>query len=186
MRFALTALALVLAGSTADAQFRYQQSCPNGQCPTVPGVQYGAAPQYSLGANVYADPGPAPSANHELHLQGNRLVWVAKVGAPVATAPPVPAPKFTANPESPGDRHGRMFYRVVKDRAYGQLVERGVPKDKARKLVDTLSNESIDVYAQHVQIAGQIGDGKILDWLIDHRAEIIALIKLIVSLLAVL
>jgi hypothetical protein len=124
MRFALTALVLVLAGSTADAQFRYQQSCPNGQCPTVPGVQYGSPQQYSLGANVYADPGPAPSTNHELHLQGNRLVWVVKAGAPVAAAPPVPAPKFAANPESPGDRHGRMPCPSPRGRTCGKEAGR--------------------------------------------------------------
>ena len=75
---------------------------------------------------------------------------------------------------------------MVKDRVFGQLVDRGVPRDKARKLVDTLSNESVDVYAAHVQIKEGIGDGKILDWLLDHREEILALIKLIVSLLAVI
>lgn len=195
MRYLLPAIVLALASSVADAQVfprRGQsfapQSCPGGVCPASGGfaaLQAGTA--YSLSGAVYADPGAAPSANHELHLQGNKLVWVPRsASAPQAMERPrVPAPKFAAEPSTARDSHGRLFYRVVKDRAYGQLVDRGVQPAKARKLVDTLSHESIDTYADHVGVSQGIGDGKILDWLIDHREEILALIKLIVSLLAV-
>ena len=177
MRLALTALVLALAASTADAQVfprrgQPQQSCPGGVC---------QAPGLSGVLTAPASPGPG----YELWLENGQLVYkpVPKV---MEAAAPVPPPKFAANPEAASDRHGRLFYRVVKDRVFGQLVDRGVPRDKARRLVDTLSNESVDVYAAHVQIKEGIGDGKILDWLLDHREEILALIKLIVSLLAVI
>lgn len=187
MRLALTALVLVLAASTADAQVfgrsRQQYSppsnCPNGVCP---------APNYSgipNGSNALVMPSKPATGEFELWLENGQLVYkpVPKV---MEAAAPIPPPKFAANPEAASDRHGRLFYRVVKDRVFGQLVDRGVPRDKARKLVDTLSNESVDVYAAHVQIKEGIGDGKILDWIIDHKDQILALVKLIVSLLAVI
>lgn len=177
MRLMLTALVLALAASTADAQVfgrnRQQQYQPPSNCPG--------------GVCLPASPG----AEYELWNIDGKYIYKLKPGAAApkameAASPKLPAPKFAANPEAASDRHGRMFYRVVKDRVFGQLVDRGVPREKARKLVDTLSNESVDVYAAHVRISEGIGDGKILDWLIDHRAEILALIELIVKLLAVL
>lgn len=207
MRLMLTALVLVLAASTADAQLFPrrgqsvpQQNCPGGVCP-APSAPFSAtpfaAPQNCPGGicptagapsgAVYADPGPAPSANHELHLVGGRLVWVAKPAAVprVMEAPPgVPAPKFVESPSSARDKHGRMFYRHIVDRSYRGLVDRGIAPDKARKLVESLSHESIDVYGDHVGISGKIGDGGLLQWLIDHQEQIAALIKLIISLLA--
>ena len=185
MRLVLTALVLALAASTADAQVfgrnRQQPSnCPNGVCP---------APNYSgipNSSNALVMPSKPAAGEFELWLEDGRLVYKPVPKVMEAASPAVPAPKFAANPEAASDRHGRLFYRVVKDRVFGQLVDRGVPRDKARKLVDTLSNESVDVYAAHVQIKEGIGDGRILDWLLDHREEILALIKLIVSLLAVI
>lgn len=105
--------------------------------------------------------------------------------SPVAAAKPnVPAPVFADQPVTGKERHGRMFYRVVRDGAYRGLVEKGTPPVRARQLVESLSCESIDVYAAHCQISGGIGDGRLLDWLRDHREQILALVKLIIMLLA--
>lgn len=191
MRTLLTLAALALTATAVDAQvlgrgrttYSYP-SCPGGVCPAP--QQFGAPLTSPLTAPI----GSPPSSAHEWGvIPGYGYGWKLKTMESPKTmeaAPNVPAPKFAMEPSTGRDAHGRLFYRVVKDRAYGQLVDRGVPKDKARKLVDTLSHESIDVYAQHVGISQGIGDGKLIDWLIDHRTEILALIKLIVSLLAVL
>lgn len=170
MRFLLALIVFALVASTADAQLlrrNRQQPCPSCPAPqfVLPGGQFGNCP-----GGVCAVPSAAV------------LIAVPKA----MEKPNVPAPKFMAEPSTGKDRHGRLFYRVVKDRAYGQLVDRGVQPVKARKLVDTLAHESIDDYADHVHISQGIGDGKLLDWIIDHREELLALIKLIVSLLAVI
>lgn len=198
---AVLALQTVAMGQTKD--------CPTGNCPLQSRgqlVDLGPVPPVGM---------KPPSDKHEwkyfpdLKVHGWDFKDEAK-GAKVTAAPapkakskvdeppapPVaapfglnlPAPKFndsTASDYKP--LHGKIFYRVVRDNVYHKLVhEKGMKPDEARKLVESMSAESIDTYGKAVGInaVGGIGDGKILDWIVAHKDQIIALIKLIVSLLA--
>lgn len=203
---AVASVAVLALASSADAQVfprrstgpQYQQqNCPGGVCPAVPGAAIANSP-FTIAPTAAPIPfGQPPTPNHEWGMTdlgpGWKLKAVAlpqKMESPVAVTVPdptaVPAPKFVEAPSSARDRHGRLFYRRVVDQSYFGLVnEKGMDRTRARLLVESLSHESIDTYGDAVGIKAGIGDGKLLDWLYEHREQIIALVKLIISLLAV-
>jgi hypothetical protein len=204
MRFALTALVLSLAGSTADAQV-YYQNCQNGKCQTV-GMSYSygstfvnspPGTTYFLNGQPLVSPGPAPSANHELHLQGNRLVWVAKATATpkvAAATPDVPKEIIASYGEKSSGKpmHGERAYRIIRAIAERQLADEAVRKGykpaearaKAKELVGKLTDSNIDdIGVKMAGIKESIGDGVVGDR-IDNILRIIdAIMKLLMLFL---
>lgn len=86
---------------------------------------------------------------------------------------------------SPEDgKRGRAFYRFVRRRVANELAKRtGMDIGDAREEVATMTNAEIDNQAD-LRGVGALGDGTFLQWLIDHKDQIIQLIMAIVSILA--
>lgn len=171
-----------------------QQNCPNGRCQLAQPVgQYPvlAAPQSPLTATPVGNP-PGPDFEWK-SLPGIGYGWVqVPADAPLPPIPGIsgaPAPKFDGPNvvEGRNGKHGRLFYHTVRTHVYRGLVDKGTPPVRAKQLVEALSVESIDAYADHVgiKVSGGIGDGKLLQWLVDHKEQILALIKFIIGLLAI-
>lgn len=180
IRAAAIVVAFVALVSGAEAQ------CPSGRCAKM--VDLGPTPPAGM---------KAPSERHVwkffpevgVHGWGMKDAAAAKdspAPMPELRAAKLPEPKFVkATPHK--DQHGKLFYRMVKDHAVHRLMtEKGYSESKARSLVESLSHESIDSYADHVGVSGQIGDGSFLQWLADHKDQILALLKLIVTILSAL
>ena len=205
MRF-LSLFALTLFAAPAAAQ------CQNGVCAVPGAVGYKLPPappgyHYAVPGQPNAIP-PQPSGDSELWFEGGRYVWKVKAGVavPKAMEPGVPADivkmykdglaKKAEGPAVVGAEpkmHGGLFYRTVRSRAERTLADKLVsekgykPADaraEAKKLVASLDDRTIDVIGRRLaNIKEGLGDGTFIDWLIDHKAEILELVKFIVSLL---
>lgn len=104
---------------------------------------------------------------------------------PTRVIQPVNPPKVDdTDPQAVG--RGRLFYAVVKDRVEDGLVKKGVSRTKARELTRSLSAETIDAQADQLKIAQGIGDGGFLDWLRNHREELLKLVEILITLLLLL
>lgn len=78
----------------------------------------------------------------------------------------------------------RLQYRVAE-----ALTARGYSEDDVAQMVSRMDaamvGGEIDRHPEVFGTVGAFGDGKIIQWLIDHGPQIVALVKLIVTLLAV-
>lgn len=174
--------------------------------PQYPFAGPGQAPR--LAPPVAAVPA-RPSPDHELWLEGGQFTWKLKAGrpAPQPMEPAVPADvvqlhrdTLAAKNGPPGvaqaepRKHGGLFYRTVRNRAERQLADKLVKEKgykpaearvKAQQLVADLDDHTIDVVGERLAgVKEGIGDGRLIDWLIENREAILELIKFIVTLLA--
>ena len=93
----------------------------------------------------------------------------------------------------------RVLVRVVKARAVDRLVSHGFAdvtgkkgktftREQAREMVDSIDDDLILKHAQEKYGAAVVGEGgrleALVQWLIDHKEEILALVKFVISLLA--
>lgn len=149
-----------------------------------------AAPQQFVGPPVvqqqprtypYQDVEVIDGVPRVITVTGFRDVDVPQV---MPSAKPIPAAGDDQQAAGAGKRErGRLFYLVVRNRAEDRLVEKGVSRDEAKRMVAGLSDPGIDGLADQCQIARGIGDGRLLDWILEHKEQIKALIEFIVSLL---
>lgn len=77
------------------------------------------------------------------------------------------------------------FHPCIRIRAARQYAkEAGISIAAAVKKLRGITDEQIDGFAVEAGVnVGAIGDGKILQWIIDHGPEIMAIIKLIIAAL---
>lgn len=82
-------------------------------------------------------------------------------------------------------KHGRLFYNIVRSRVRDRLRASGKLPSNAEidRLVDGVPDHDIDLYAEQAGIVGALGDGGLLQWIKDHKEQIIRVVMLIVSLL---
>lgn len=159
-----------------------RQSCGPQGCLTAPQQPFVGPPSQLGPTPVGACPGPG---FQWAHLPGIGWGWVDQ--PTLARSVPQVMPQAAGDdPQAAGagkrDR-GRLFYLVVRNRAEDRLVEKGVARDEAKRMVAGLSDQGIDGLADQCQIARGLGDGRLLDWILEHKEQIKALIEFIVGLL---
>jgi len=78
-----------------------------------------------------------------------------------------------------------QFHPCIRIRAAREYAkENGVSIGSALVKVRTITDEQIDEFATQAGLnVGQIGDGKILQWIIDHGPQIMEIIRLILAAL---
>lgn len=83
---------------------------------------------------------------------------------------------------------GSRFHEFVRNHVVRGLVSKhNFHWNDARRMVDTLTDDEIDKEAPRFikqMPFGKLGDGKILQWIIDHKAEIMALVEWIITIFA--
>jgi hypothetical protein len=130
------------------------------------------------------------------------LVFFTYVECSASKVPPIPyaEPLLTSDtvPEelaeepasltrTPMKRPG-IFYRIVRSKVASQLMEtHGYDRRRALREADLLHSETIDHAATETHLSefpqSALGDGKIIQWIIDHKDQILALVKFLVELI---
>ena len=153
------------------------QDCPNGRCPLVPsqGIAFTAAaapPVSSLGETpVGTPPGPGYSWRS---LPGIGYGWVHdSVGGPEVVGGPIA-------------KLGRKIVcQRLRNLAIERAVDKGMPRAEAIRKVNKITDEQIlggGIAMGAPAPVGKLGDGKLLQWLWDHKEEILKFILAIVAL----
>lgn len=78
-------------------------------------------------------------------------------------------------------RHNFLFYMRVRGSLHRRLSRR-LGADKADEALAAWGKKEIDGVAFQAGLRGKLGDGKILQWIIDHKDQIIAVIKIIFTI----
>ena len=125
---------------------------------------------------------------------------LAAMSAPPKVVTQPKAAPLTVGGILDGDGIGkRVLVRVVKARAVDRLVSHGFSdvtgkkgktftREQARELVDSIDDDLILKHAQEKYGEKVVGEGgrleALVQWLIDHKEEILSLVKFVISLLA--
>lgn len=90
---------------------------------------------------------------------------IAPAPAAAFPVPMAPKPMFAADPQVVGTSKLRIVKRIAEFRA-------GVKAELEKRGVDPAD----------VEIVGQLGDGKILEWLVTHGPDIIKFVEMLIAL----
>lgn len=108
---------------------------------------------------------------------------------PAVSKSDAPVPAAKADDGIPAGH--KFLYRIARDRAVGEYARaKGISRAAAREKVDSLDDATLHAAVQAsgaFAIKAQPVGGKLtdfLDWLASHQEQILALVKLIMSLLA--
>lgn len=131
------------------------------------------------------------------------LDGLLKKAVEVPDLPPTQSPKVEQVEGPIRDRlRERVVLSIVRHRAIDRLEREGftligkdsrpMSRERARELVDRLDDETLIgcVREASPQVYGKLGDGQLLSnlmtWIADHQEEILAILKLILSILVLL
>lgn len=93
--------------------------------------------------------------------------------------------------EAPAAHH-KLLYRIARDRAITQYArDKGITRSAAREKADSIDDATIHAAVQAAGLQFQnlpIGDKleDFLNWIVNHQDLIIAIVKIIITLLALL
>jgi hypothetical protein len=114
--------------------------------------------------------------------------WLGLGGGVRGTGTSTPSVMFAPRPMQADGRLPGLFLGIVRGRMATELAKKkGISRSDARTLVNAKSDDEILRAAEAAGAPmGAIGDGTILNWLIAHGPDILALIMKILPLLFLL